>query len=276
METTEELQIYDSSKQVSPAVEELREIFRYRDLVIQVVKRDILTRYKRSVLGVTWTMLNPLGTMIVLAIVFSQAFGTEISYAAYVLSGLVAWNFFQQTTNASIAHLVWGGTLLKRIYVPRTVFAFSALGTGLFNLVLSLIPLLLVMVITGVPIEPTILFLPIPILFLAMFSLGVGLLVSGLAVFYTDIAEMYLIILTAWMYLTPIIYPEEILPEQFRMLIAIFNPMYHLVGLFRAPLYYGEIPSLQEMLISGLIAVVTLIIGWFVFTRRSDEFAYRI
>jgi len=136
--------------------------------------------------------------------------------------------------------------------------------------------LLLVMVITGVPIEPTILFLPIPILFLAMFSLGVGLLVSGLAVFYTDIAEMYLIILTAWMYLTPIIYPEEILPEQFRMLIAIFNPMYHLVGLFRAPLYYGEIPSLQEMLISGLIAVVTLIIGWFVFTRRSDEFAYRI
>ena len=276
METTEELQIYDSSKQVSPAVEELREIFRYRDLVIQVVKRDILTRYKRSVLGVTWTMLNPLGTMIVLAIVFSQAFGTEISYAAYVLSGLVAWNFFQQTTNASIAHLVWGGTLLKRIYVPRTVFAFSALGTGLFNLVLSLIPLLLVMVITGVPIEPTILFLPIPILFLAMFSLGVGLLVSGLAVFYTDIAEMYLIILTAWMYLTPIIYPEEILPEQFRMLIAIFNPMYHLVGLFRAPLYYGEIPSLQEMLIAGLIAVVTLIIGWFVFTRRSDEFAYRI
>ncbi|MCJ7659133.1 MAG: ABC transporter permease [Anaerolineales bacterium] len=276
METKEEVQIYDSSKQVSPAVEEFREIFRYRDLVVQIVRRDILTRYKRSVLGVTWTMINPLGTMIVLAIVFSQAFGTEYSYAAYVLSGLVAWNFFQQTTNASIAHLVWGGALLKRIYVPRTVFAFSALGTGLFNLVLSLIPLLLVMVITGVPIEPTILFLPIPILFLAMFSLGVGLLVSGLAVFYTDIAEMYQIILTAWMYLTPIIYPEEILPEQFRMLIAIFNPMYHMVGLFRAPLYYGEIPSLQETLIAGLIALVTLIIGWFVFTRRSDEFAYRI
>ena len=276
METTEEVQIYDSSRQVSPALEELREIFRYRDLVIQVTRRDILTRYKRSVLGVTWTMLNPLGTMIVLAIVFSQAFGMEYSYAAYVLSGLVAWNFFQQTTNASIAHLVWGGTLLKRIYVPRTVFAFSALGTGLFNLVLSLVPLLLVMVVTRVPIKPTILFLPIPILFLGMFSLGVGLLVSGLAVFYTDVAEMYQIILTAWMYLTPIIYPEEILPEQFRVLIAIFNPMYHMVGLFRAPLYYGEIPSLQETLITGLIALVTLFIGWVVFTRRSDEFAYRI
>lgn len=276
METTEEVQIYDSSRQVSPALEELRDIFRYRDLVIQITRRDILTRYKRSALGVTWTMLNPLGTMIVLAIVFSQAFGMEYSYAAYVLSGLVAWNFFQQTTNASIAHLVWGGALLKRIYVPRTVFAFSALGTGLFNLVLSLVPLLLVMVITRVPIKPTILFLPIPILFLGMFSLGVGLLVSGLAVFYTDVAEMYQIILTAWMYLTPIIYPEEILPEQFRMLIAIFNPMYHMVGLFRAPLYYGEIPSFQETLITGLIALVTLIIGWVVFTRRSDEFAYRI
>ena len=132
------------------------------------------------------------------------------------------------------------------------------------------------MVITGVPIEPTILFLPIPILFLAMFALGIGLLVSALAVFYTDIAEMYQIILIAWMYLTPIIYPEEILPEQFRMLIAIFNPMYHLVRLFRAPVYYGVIPTLGETLLTGVIAIVTLIIGWMVFTRRSDEFAYRI
>ena len=276
MGKTEESQIYDSAKQISPALEELQEIIRYRDLIIQVVRRDILTRYKRSFLGVAWTMLNPLGTMIVLTIVFSQAFGTGFSYAAYVLSGLIAWNFFQQTTNAAISHLVWGGTLLKRIYVPRTVFAFSALGTGLFNLVLSLVPLLLVMVITSVPIQATILFLPIPILFLAIFSLGVGLLVSALAVFYTDVAEMYQIILTAWMYLTPIIYPEDILPEQFRVLIAIFNPMYHLVRLFRAPLYYGEIPSLEEVIISGLIASVTLIIGWIIFTRRSDEFAYRI
>ena len=101
-------------------------------------------------------------------------------------------------------------------------------------------------------------------------------MVSALAVFYTDVAEMYQIILTAWMYLTPIIYPEDILPEQFRVLIAIFNPMYHLVRLFRSPLYYGEIPSLEEVLISGLIASVTLIIGWIIFTRRSDEFAYRI
>ena len=273
METTKEVQIYDSAKEYSPALEELREITRYRDLIYQVVRRDILTRYKRSVLGVAWTMLNPLGTMIVLTIVFSQAFGTGVSYAAYVLSGLIAWNFFQQSTIAATSHLVWGGTLLKRIYVPRTVFAFSALGTGLFNLFLSLIPLLLVMVITGVTITPAILFLPIPIIFLAMFTLGVGLLVSALAVFYTDIAEMYQIILTAWMYLTPIIYPAEILPEQFRTLIAIFNPMYHLVGLFRDPLYYGEIPSIMEITISGLIAIVTLFIGWIVFTRRSDEFS---
>ncbi len=276
MDTPEQVQIYDSAKQASPALEELREISRYRELIIQVVRRDILTRYKRSVLGVAWTMLNPLGTMIVLAIVFSQAFGTEISYAAYVLTGLISWNFFQQATNASVAHLIWGGSLLKRIYVPRTVFAFSALGTSLFNLILSLVPLLLVMVVTRVPIKLTILFLPIPILFLAMFSLGVGLLVSALAVFYTDVAEMYQIILTAWMYLTPVIYPVEILPYQYQVLIAIFNPMYHLVGLFRAPLYDGVIPSIQEILITGIIALITLVIGWLVFTRRSDEFAYRI
>ena len=277
MDKTNQVPIYDSSRQGSAALEELRAIFNYRYLVVQFVRRDILTRYKRSVLGVAWTMLNPLGTMLILTIVFSQAFGgSQEGYAAYVLSGLIAWNFFAQSSNAATLHLVWGGSLLKKIYIPRTSFAVSATGTGLINILFSLIPLLIVMLITGVPIRWTIIFLPIPILFLAMFALGVGLLISTMAIFYADIAEMFQIALTAWMYLTPIIYSPEILPEVFRFWITRLNPMFYLVELFRMPIYYGKVPDLSLVLIAGGISIVTLFAGWIYFTGKSDEFAYRV
>ena len=277
MDKTNQVPIYDSSRQGSAALEELRTIFKYRYLVVQFVRRDILTRYKRSVLGVAWTMLNPLGTMLILTIVFSQAFGgSQEGYAAYVLSGLIAWNFFAQSSNAATLHLVWGGSLLKKIYIPRTSFAVSATGTGLINILFSLIPLLIVMLITGVPIRWTIILLPIPILFLAMFALGVGLLISAMAIFYADIAEMFQIALTAWMYLSPVIYSPEILPEAYRFWITRLNPMFYLIELFRMPIYYGKVPDLSLVMIAGGISIVTLFVGWIYFTGKSDEFAYRV
>ena len=197
IEKTRSLPVYDSARQGSAALDELREVIRYRDLVFQMARRDILTRYKRSVLGVAWTMLNPLGTMLILTIAFSRAFGATQGYAAYLLSGLIAWTFFAQTTNAAISHLVWGGGLLHRIYVPRTVFAISAIGTGMVNLCLSILPVLVVMLVTGVTIRWTLLFVPVSMLLLALFALGVGLLVSAVAVYFTDVAEMYQIVLTA-------------------------------------------------------------------------------
>jgi ABC-type polysaccharide/polyol phosphate export permease len=277
MDKANQVPIYDSARQGSAALEELKAIFNYRYLIVQFVRRDILTRYKRSSLGVAWTMLNPLGTMLILTIVFSRAFGgSQEGYAAYVLSGLIAWNFFAQSTNAATLHLVWGGSLLKKIYIPRTSFAVSATGTGLINLLLSLIPLLLVMLVIGVPIRWTIIFLPIPILLLAMFALGMGLLISTMAIYYADIAEMYQITLTAWMYLTPVIYSPEILPEVYRLWIIRLNPMYYLIELFRMPIYYGQVPDLSLVLISAGIAFFTLFAGWMFFTSKSDEFAYRV
>ncbi|MFC2025779.1 ABC transporter permease [Chloroflexota bacterium] len=276
MEKAEPTLIYDSSKRGSTALEELNAIFEYRNLVFQLVRRDILTRYKRSVLGVAWTMLNPLMTSLILAVVFYNAFGGTKSYPAYVLSGIIAWNFFAQTTLAAISHLVWGGGLLKKIYVPRTIFAVTATGTGLVNLGLSLIPLILIVWALGIPPSLNLLLLPIPVLFLAMFALGIGLLVSNLAIFYTDVAEMYQIVLTAWFYLSPVIFTDELLPPELLFWIKLLNPMYHLINLFRATIYEIRTPTLNEFLITGGIALITLIIGWLVFTRNSDEYAYRV
>jgi ABC-type polysaccharide/polyol phosphate export permease len=279
MDTTrEDLFIYDSAKRNRPAIDELREVYNYRNLIQQLVRRDILTRYKRSVLGIAWTLLNPLGMMLVLTLAFSQIFkfATVNGYPAYVLSGLLPWNFFSQATTAAMVNLIWGGGLLHRIYIPRASFAIAAIGTGLVNTILATIPLLLVMLITGVPIRISIIFLPVSLLLLAAFSLGLGLLISTVAAYFPDVSEMYQILLAAWFYLTPIIYPADILPEAYGYWITMLNPMFHLVNLYRIPTYYGRFPTLEELIPSLVISTVMLVIGWWVFSNKSDEIAYRI
>jgi len=267
--------IYDSAQLVPHALQELKEAVRYRHLLYQLVRRDILTRYKRSFLGVAWTMLSPLGMMLVLSFVFSNLFGATRGFPAYILSGLMAWNFFSQSTTGAMSSLVWGGGLLQRIYLPRASFGLSAIGSGIINLVLSFVPLVIVMVATGTPIRITAAFIPISLLVLACFTLGLGLAISTLAVYFPDVAEMYQIILTAWMYLTPIIYPETVLPAKYQLFLHL-NPMYYLVKLWRLPLYDGRWPTWGEFWPAALISIVMLLVGWFFFTSKSDEFSYRV
>jgi len=272
----ETLPVFDSARRPPRVIEELVEAIRYRDLIKQLIRRDVLTRYKRSVLGVAWTMLTPLGMMVVLSLTFSGLFGGMRAYPVYVLSGLIAWNFFAQATTAAMTHLTWGSALIHRIYVPRTVFAVASVGTGLVNLVLSLTPFALVAVLTGSPLRPTALLLPVSILLLALFTLGLGLLLSTIAVYFPDVVEMYQIVLLGWMYMTPIIYPETIVPQAYRWLMVDLNPMYHLVQVFRLPLYDGVWPHPAHLVSAAAIAVVTLAIGWTVFSRKADEFSYRV
>ena len=269
--------MYDSARRIHPVLEELRELFNYRELILQLVRRDVLTRYKRSVLGIAWTLLNPLGMMLVLTLAFSQIlrFDTVYGYAAFVLSGLVAWNFISQSTTAAMVNLVWGGGLLSRIYIPRASFALAAIGTGLVNILLALVPLLFVNLITSVPITPAFLFVPVPLLLLACFSLGIGLLISTMAVYFPDVAEMYQIVLSAWFYLTPIIYPLEALPEELQFWINL-NPTTQLLNLFRLAVYFGRLPAWAELWPSLTISLLTLLLGWVFFTRKSNEFGYRI
>jgi ABC-type polysaccharide/polyol phosphate export permease len=267
--------IYDSAQLVPHALQELREAINYRHLLFQLVRRDILTRYRRSFLGVAWTMLSPLGIMLVLSFVFSHIFSATRAYPAYILSGLMAWNFFAQSTTSAMNSLVWGGGLLQRIYIPRASFGISAIGSGMVNLVLSFVPLVLVMLVTGSPVRITVVYLPIPLLLLACFTLGLGLMISTLAVYFPDIAEMYQVLLTAWMYLTPIIYPETTIPANLQLLLHL-NPLYYLVRLWRVPLYDGLWPTWGQFWPAALLGLGMLLAGWLVFTSKSDEFAYRV
>ena len=267
--------VYDSARQSNPALTELKELSNYWYLLKQLVRRDILTRYKRSVLGVAWTMLNPLGTMLIMSFVFSNLFHTVGNYSIYLLSGLLVWNFFAQSTNAAMSGLVWGGSLMKQIYVPRTIFGISAIGTAMVNMVLSLVPLFLVILVSRAPIYWTIVLIPFLILLLAAFSIGIGLTISTLAVYFPDVLEMYQILLTAWMYLTPLMYPEDIIPAQYLSLYRL-NPMYWMVKLFRAIVYEGRIPLFSEIWPALAWAFGALVFGWIFFASKSDEYAYRI
>ena len=275
MKTSEEF-IYDSAKRGPVALEELRGIFRYRDLILQLVRKDIVARYKRSALGIAWTMLQPLGMMIILSVVFSTLFHGVKGYPAYILSGLVAWTFFSQVTSAMIIQIVWGGALLRQIYVPRTSFAVSSVGTGLVNLGISFVPLVLIILLTGLPLRWSALFIPVSMLLLAAFSLGVGLIVSTMSVYFPDVSEMYNLVLIGWMYLTPIIYPESLIPEAYRYWFFRLNPMYYYVKIFRMPLFDGVLPDMWTVVIATVISVSTLIVGWLFFSKKSDDFAYHL
>jgi len=174
-----------------------------------------------------------------------------------------------------MGQLVWGGGLLKRVYVPPTIFAVACVGNGLVNLVVSLVPLLFIMLVMGQPLHATWWFFPVAVLILSLFCLGVALLVSTLAVLFIDVVDMYQLLLQAWFYLTPILYPREILPAQYAWALDL-NPMYYMVQIVRLPVFAGVLPDLQITLIAAGWAVGTLLLGGWVFTRKADELAYRV
>ena len=197
-------EIYDSSDRPPLFWQELLALVKYRELIVQFVSRSVKTRYKRSVLGVVWTMLNPLLTMIVLTIVFSSLFRFQIeNFPIYILSGQMVWIFFSSVTSGAMGEMVWSGDLLKRIYVPKSVFVVSAVGTGLVNIGLSLLPLLGIALVLGVRVNFAILVWPLAIFLLSLFSLGVGLLLSTISVYFADMLPVYDVLLTIWLYATP-------------------------------------------------------------------------
>lgn len=267
--------VYDSGDLRLPFLFEISEFWKYRFLFWNLVMRDIKIRYKRSLLGVVWAMLNPLLTMLVLVLVFSYLFRFDVeNYAIFVLSGLVIWSLFAQGTTSAMNSILENSGYLKKIYIPSSVFVTSAVGSAVVALLFSMIPLLLLAVITGVKPHLSWLLLPLPIVQVTIFTLGIGSILAALVVFFNDVLHIYTVLVTMYFYLTPVIYPVDILPEQIQTLQQ-FNPMFHYVSLFRALLMNSQMPDVRSIGLSTLVAIISLIIGWAFFTRQSDKFAYR-
>lgn len=256
----------------------MKEIFRYRDLVRALVARDLKVRYRRSAIGFLWTMLQPLLMMLVLQMVFSHIFAIRLSYGNYpifALAGILFWNFFSQSIVASMNSLRGNAQLLQKLPVPKAVFPLATVLSGVVNLVFALVPLFVILLVTGHGIRPALLFLPISIFLAALFTLGAGLLLSPLAVFFSDVIELVGVLLMLLMYLTPVIYPIEIVPENLRWIVR-YNPTRSILEVFRDPIYQGEIPPLSHLSVCIAIAVVAFLIGLWVFRRSSDRIPFYI
>ena len=269
-----ETAIYDSDAFRLPFLHEMGELVRYRFMLWNLVIRDLRVRYKRSFLGILWAMINPSLTMIVLTVVFMNVFRFEVeNYPIYVLSGILLWSIFSRGTSVAMRSMLDNSGILKRIYVPSSVFVASAVIGALIHVLFALAPLAILALITGIKPALTWLFLPLPILLTTLFAFGVALIVAALAVFFADVLDIYEVLLSAYFYFTPIIYPISILPPELARLQT-FNPLYLSLNAFRVALINGRLPAPIDLVIATLVALVLTVTGWSIFTRLSHRFAY--
>ena len=199
---------------------------KYRALIDQLVIRDIKTKYRRSILGLFWTVLNPLLMMAVLSIVFSYFFsryGNIDNFPVYLLCGQVIFNFFNESTTIAMGSIIHSGELIKKVYVPKYLFPVSKVMSSGVNLLASMIALVIVMVVTRARVTPTVLLAVFPLAYVMLFSVGASLFLSAVAVSFRDLLHLYGVMTTAWMYLTPVIYPMEILENAPRWVVFIVN-----------------------------------------------------
>lgn len=248
-------------------------LFNYTGLFKQLISRDIKLKYRRSVLGYLWTILNPLLTMIVLTIVFSNFFKFTIdNYPIYLLSGQIIFALFSASTNSSCYTLLENATLIKKTYVPKYIFVLSKITSGFIDFLFSIISLIFVMIITHSKFSFYNLLIIIPAIEVYFFSIGVGLFLSQANLFFRDVGYIYSVFITVVNYLTPVFYPLEILPENVKLFVTRWNPLYNYVTLFRQAVYLNVMLD-WKMVLNGVIwACGSLIIGGFIFYRKQDKF----
>lgn len=249
-----------------------RNFIKYRALLKELIIRDLKVKYKNSVLGILWSLLNPALTMLVMTIIFSHLFRFDIeNFPAYLLSGNIIFSFFSMASSSAMMSIISNGSLMGKIYIPKYIFPVSKVGFEFINTLISLVALLIVIYFTDVPINYSIIFSFFPLIYTFIFALGVGLFLSSMAVFFRDIIHIYGVIITAWMYFTPLFYPVDIIPEKFKFLINL-NPIYYFVEAFRSTMIYMRVPSFELNMVCLSFSLMSLVLGLLVFYRSQNKF----
>jgi ABC-type polysaccharide/polyol phosphate export permease len=260
---------YDSDISRTPLVTEFRNLWNYRGLIWLLTRRDLTVRYKRSTLGLWWTLLNPLLTTFILWMVFGQFFRFEIPgtpYVVYLLSGILLITYFAQAVQASGAAIVNNAGILTKVFVPAEVFSFSTVASATVNFLISLLPMAIIQLITGVGIPWTVILVPIPILAMFALTAGIGLLVAAAAVFFYDVLDLTAVLIQLISYLTPTFYPIAIVPE-WALPILYANPLFSYLEVFRGFMYQGTFAPAWNFAYMIISAIVSLLFGVYVFSR---------
>ena len=250
----------------------LETIYTYKFMGKQLISRDFKTKYKRSVLGMLWSLLNPLLTMAVQYVVFSTIFRSDINnYPVYLLSASILFNFFTESVGGGLVSIVGNGSLIKKVNAPKYIYPLTkVLSTGI-NLLISLIPLLVVVVMTGEKITVAYILTPFVLLCLLVFCIGMSLIMSSLMVFFRDVQFLWGILSLLWMYATPMFYPASIIPDRFKFVLT-WNPMYHYITFFRTIIMDCVSPQLSEYVWCACSSILILIIGALIFNKLEKKF----
>lgn len=253
------------------------EVYKYREVLINFVKQELTVKYKRSYLGFFWSLLNPLCTMLISSIVFAAIMRFELKdFVIFVYSGLMPWNFFALTIDNASTSLINAEGFIKKIYLPKSIFVLSIVASNLINTLFSTIALFIIMLFIGAKITVALLVLPISFLILLIFTTGISLCIATINVYFRDMRYLNSVVLNAWYYLTPILYPITQIKEEYLLKLFKFNPMYYMVEIFRGPIYEGKVPSIEIWIISSILAVGAAVIGYCVFRDKENDFIFRL
>jgi len=254
----------------------LWELLKNRELIWTLALKELRVRYKRSALGFLWALLNPLLMMGILAVVFSTVMRIAVDrYAIFVLSTLLPWTFFSQSLAYSVESLVGNGDLLKKVRIAKLVFPAAAVLSNIINFLLSMIPLLLLLAIFRFPLHWTWVYLPVAMLSLILFTMGCSFFFSIANVFFRDMSHIIQVVLSAWFYVSPVIYSLDFLPERYHFYFRL-NPMLYLLNGFRLAIYYGQLPTWQSMSMSFGCGLGSILIGYAVFRRYQEVLVYYV
>lgn len=265
----------------------LRELYRYRELILNLTIRELKARYRNSALGFFWSLLNPLGMMAVFTLVFTVMMPSYQvpKFPIFLLCGLLPWNFFTAGVTTSIHSVVSNANLVKKVHFPREVLPIACVLSNLVNFLLALVVLFGVLLVFRVRLSPWVGLLPIVILIQTCFILGIAFFLSTLNVFYRDTMMIMEVLMLAWFFLTPVFYPIEVLPQNYELLginlnihrlMYIVNPMASLISGYRDLLYWGYRTDIDFFLRTALTALVVLIAGYWFFIRYSGRFGEEV
>ncbi|MGH9828453.1 MAG: ABC transporter permease, partial [Blastocatellia bacterium] len=251
----------EQPKNTATRIKWISQIWKYRELIHILVMRDLKVRYKRSVLGFLWTLLNPLITILIFAMVFSRVFATFYEhYKLYMISGVLIWNYFSLATSQALTSVVANGPTLRKMAVPKFVFPVSVVSSNFLNLLFSFCALAVVFPFVGGKVTPALLWVPLVLPLLFLFTLGLGFILATLTVFVRDLRSVWDPFLMIWFFLTPVFYPRSVIPPRFYSMLR-FNPMLSILEACRVPLYASVSPSIGLMSKSVLAAVLMFGIG---------------
>ena len=247
--------------------------YQYRFLMEQLVTRDIKLKYRRSFLGYVWSILNPLLTMVIMVIVFSNMFRSDIqNFPVYLIIGQTLFGFLSESTTQAIFSITGNASLLKKTYVPKYVFTVSKVTSSFVNTIFAMGAMVIVFIVCRVQLNIYFLFLPLIMIQEYVFCLGLGLLLAQSSVFFRDIQYIYNAMITAWMYLTPLFYPISLLPETLQYLVKHFNPMYLYITQFRQIVLEARMPEPYLIQAGCVFAILFLLIGTSAFLKTQNKF----